>query len=244
MRLHRTLAAAGVLAAAACSDPARLLGPGGRDDARRPTRPARNPILFVHGWNSSGGIWGTMTSRFQKDGWKATELATFSYPTAQSNATTAALIGQKVDSILAATGATQVDVVTHSMGALSARYYLRNLGGDAKVDALVSLGGPNHGTNTAWFCGQTACVEMRPGSAFLTALNATDETWGAPRYGTWWTSCDQVINPATSTPLDGAANTQTACMQHSDLYADSRVYAQVRDFVAAAPSATLALALP
>src|SRR5688572_20817266 len=96
--------------------------------------------------------------------------------------TTAAIIGRKVDSIRKATGHPTVQIVTHSMGALSARYYVRNLGGDGKVDAVVSLGGPNHGTNTAVFCFQTACREMLPGSSFLTALNATDETWGTPRY--------------------------------------------------------------
>ena len=77
------------------------------------------------------------------------ELVNWSYNFNQSNATTASLISKKVDSILKATGATHVDIITHSMGSLSARYYVRNLGGDGKVDALVSLGGTNHGTTTA-----------------------------------------------------------------------------------------------
>ncbi len=72
------------------------------------------------------------------------------------------------------------------MGALSARYYTKNLGGSSKVDALISLGGANHGTNTAFFCAQTSCIEMRPNSSFLNALNKKDETPGTPRYATWW----------------------------------------------------------
>jgi triacylglycerol lipase len=78
-------------------------------------------------------------------------------------------------------GATKVDIITHSMGTLSARYYVRNLGGDGKVDALVSLGGANHGTSTANLCFDASCVEMRPNSTFLTNLNSIDETWGTPR---------------------------------------------------------------
>jgi len=124
-----------------------------------------------------------------------------------------------------------VDIITHSMGTLSARYYVRNLGGDGKVDALVSLGGANHGTNTAFFCVDTSCVEMRPGSSFLSNLNSIDETWGAPRYATWWSDCDEVINPHSSALLNGAINTQTACITHSALHEDAGVYQQVRDMV-------------
>jgi Predicted acetyltransferases and hydrolases with the alpha/beta hydrolase fold len=61
------------------------------------------------------------------------------------------------------------------MGGLSARYYARDLGGSDKIDAWVSLGGPNHGTTTATLCGFISCIEMRPGSAFLAALNAGEK---------------------------------------------------------------------
>lgn len=201
-----------------------------------PTAPAaavvRDPILFVHGWNSSGSVWTTMINRFTADGWTAAQLNNWSYTTSQSNVTTASQIATKVDQILAATGATKVDIITHSMGGLSSRYYAKSLGGSAKIDEWVSLGGPNHGTDTAWFCTQTSCKEMRPGSSFLTSLNSGDETPGTPRYGTWWSPCDSVINPDSSVAVSGGTNTQTACIGHSDLYADATVYAQVRDFVA------------
>src|SRR5215210_3056604 len=139
---------------------------------------AYDPILFVHGWNSSGSTWNTTISRFQADGWTTAELNNWSYNTSQSNATTASQLSTKVDQILAATGATKVDIISHSMGGLSSRYYLKNLGGQAKVDDWVSLAGPNHGTSTAYFCFSTACSQMRPGSSFLTALNSGDETPG------------------------------------------------------------------
>lgn len=199
------------------------------------TPPARalvhDPILFVHGWNSNSSTWNTMIGRFSADGWASNELWNWQYNTSQSNKTTAELIRTKVDEILAATGASKVDIVTHSMGGLSSRWYAKFLGGDAKIDEWVSLGGPNHGTDTAYFCNQTSCKEMRPGSAFLTELNAGDETPGAPRYGTWWSPCDTIINPDSSVSLTGATNTQTACISHGDLHEDATVYGQVRTFV-------------
>lgn len=193
---------------------------------------AVEPILFVHGWNSSGSVWNTMISRFQADGWTAAQTNNWNYNTAQSNVTTAGQLSTKVDQILTATGASKVDIITHSMGGLSSRYYLKNLGGTAKVDEWVSLGGPNHGTSTAYLCfWNTSCFEMQPGSSFLNALNSGDETPGAVNYGTWWSPCDEVINPDSSVPLSGASNTQTACMGHSALYGDLTVYNQVRNFV-------------
>jgi triacylglycerol lipase len=117
------------------------------------------------------------------------------------------------------------------MGALSARYYVRNLGGDGKVDALITLGGTNHGTNTAFFCIDVSCTEMRPGSSFLAALNSDDESWGSPRYATWWSPCDEVISPQSSALLLGATNNETGCLQHSQLHENSTVYSQVKAWV-------------
>lgn len=221
------LSALALIAACSSSD---LTGPDVRTSAATMAT-GRNPVLFVHGWNSTGAAWFTTIDRLIADGYQPSELYNWTYYSAQSNVITAQQIAAKVDSILSITGATQVDIVTHSMGSLSARYYIRNLGGSAKVDALVSLAGANHGTNTAYFCGQTSCIEMRPKSSFLNALNRKDETPGTPRYGTWWSPCDEVINPRTSVLLSGATNNETACLLHSDLHEDPTVYAGFKSWL-------------
>jgi len=192
---------------------------------------ARQPVLFVHGYLSDASTWDTMVSRFRAAGYTDAELFPWSYNYNQSNTVTANEVQAKVDEIRRLTGWSKVDVVTHSMGGLSSRYYLKNLSGTAYVDAWVSLGGPNHGTDTAYFCGTRSCLEMRPGSSFLTSLNATDETPGAARYGTWWSPCDTTINPDSSVSLSGAANTKTACLSHSALHEDATVFGQVRTFI-------------
>lgn len=238
MRLPRWFPVVSVLALAACGRLDSITGvSSSRAESRAAiTPPLHDPILFVHGWNSNASVWTTTMSRFTADGWTSRELASWSYDFTKSNATTAGLIARKVDSILAVTGASHVDLVTHSMGALSARYYIKNLGGAAKVGAFVALGGTNHGTNTAFVCFETSCLEMWPGSSFLRALNATDETWGAPRYATWWSPCDEVILPQASERLSAGPsgtvlNTATACMAHERLHEDYTVDTQVRDFL-------------
>ena len=190
-----------------------------------------DPIIFVHGFESSGAIWTPMIDRLKADGWTDAPLVTWTYDSHISNATIAQQLQAKTDSLLTVTGAKNIDIIAHSMGGLSSRYFAKNLGGTDKIDALVFLGSPNHGTTLANFCGIQSCLEMRPGSAFLTALNSTDETPGSVRYAVWWTPCDQAVTPPESAALQGATNTQTVCMAHTDLYTDATVYAQVRNWI-------------
>jgi triacylglycerol esterase/lipase EstA (alpha/beta hydrolase family) len=194
---------------------------------------AQDPILFVHGWSESASLWNTMIGRFEKDGYPKSYLSAYSYNTSQSNKVDAEKeVKSHVESLLKTTGASKVDIIAHSMGSLNTRWYIKFLGGESKVDDWVSLGGPNHGTETANACSfQVACQEMQVGSKFLSELNAGDETPGIVNYGTWWSPCDEIINPDESVILSGATNHKTACMSHTALTTDEGVYKEVREFV-------------
>lgn len=206
-----------------------LLPSSSAADQHRAVRP--DPIVFVHGWNSDGSTRQTMADRFRADGWPADHLDRWSCDSTRSNAATAAQLADEIDRVLYLTGAAKADVITHSMGALSSRYYLKDLGGTAEVDAWVSPAGPNHGTGTARWCGGAPCVEMRPGSDFLNALDTGDETPGSLRYATWRPPCDNIVNPQSSVALSGALNTTTGCLGHSELRIERTVYDQVRTHV-------------
>jgi triacylglycerol esterase/lipase EstA (alpha/beta hydrolase family) len=176
---------------------------------------AHDPILFVHGWSESASLWNTMIGRFEKDGYSKSELSAYSYNTSQSN---------KIDA--------EKEVASHVESLLNTRWYIKFDGGESKVDDWVSLGGPNHGTETANACAfQVACQEMEVGSKFLSELNAGDETPGTVNYGTWWSPCDEIINPDESVILSGASNHKTACMSHTALTTNETVYKEVREFV-------------
>ncbi|MCT9076079.1 esterase/lipase family protein [Streptomyces fulvoviolaceus] len=193
-----------------------------------------NPIVFVHGLSSSSSSWDDWAADFEADGYTASELDAWSYSWSQSNVTTAQQLATEVQRVLTATGASKVDLVVHSMGALSARYYLKNLGGTAYVDDFVSTAGVNHGTTTASWCTwlYTSCAEMYTGSSFLTSLNSGDETPGSVAYASYWSNCDDALTPDTTAILSGATNVEVGCVSHTDMNNDYGVYEQVRDFVA------------
>ncbi|MFI1361244.1 esterase/lipase family protein [Streptomyces sp. NPDC020898] len=193
-----------------------------------------NPIVFVHGLSSSSSSWDDWVADFKADGYTASELDAWSYSWSQSNVTTAQQLATEVKRVLAATGASKVDLVVHSMGALSARYYLKNLGGTAYVDDFVSAAGVNHGTSVASWCSwlYTSCSEMYTGSSFLAALNSGDETPGSVSYASYWSNCDDALTPDTTAILNGATNVEVGCISHNEMNNDYGIYQQVRNFVA------------
>ncbi|MFF5204415.1 lipase family alpha/beta hydrolase [Streptosporangium sp. NPDC000396] len=192
-----------------------------------------DPVVFVHGWAGAGWNWADMREDFERDGWPTDRLFSWDYRSTQSNVTTANELAAFVEQVRARTGAEKVDIVTHSMGGLSSRWYLKFLGGTDFVDDWVSIGGPNHGTNASYLCDLliASCDEMNYHSSFLTRLNDGDETPGAVNYGTFWSWCDEIINPDGSVRLDGAVNTNVGCIGHLSLLVFASVSQRVRDFV-------------
>lgn len=218
---------AGVLGAVAlAAAPAPALAetppPPGANVPCSPDAQHPEPVLLVHG---TGGnqtdSWQQMAPALKAAGYC---VFTFDYGSHNGSgaagiygigeiAPSAAELAQEVDAITAATGARKVDLVGHSQGGMMPRYYLRNLGGKAKVDDLVGLAPSNHGTTNpfapyaGFLC--PACAEQAAGSAFLTALNSGDETPGKVDFTNVVTRNDEVVTPPTSGFLEPDGNDVT-----------------------------------
>ncbi|MFI2349848.1 esterase/lipase family protein [Streptomyces sp. NPDC019443] len=123
-----------------------------------------------------------------------------------------------VDKVLAATGASEVDLVGHSQGGMMPRHYLKFLGGADKVNALIGLAPDNHGTTLngltkllPYFPGAEdllsaatpGLADQMAGSAFLTKLNAGGDTVPGVRYTVIATRYDEVVTPYRSQYLVG-----------------------------------------
>lgn len=123
-----------------------------------------------------------------------------------------------VDRVLGSTGATETDLVGHSQGGMMPRYYLKFLGGAAKVDALVGIAPSNHGTTLNgltqlldYFPGAgdllsqntPALADQTAGSPFLTKLNEGGDTVPGVTYTVLATKYDEVVTPYRSQFLSG-----------------------------------------
>jgi len=193
---------------------------------------ARTPVVFVHGFTGSAANWITAESVFRAAGYSSSELFAYEYNSYGNNVTNAQGLATYVSQVRSRTGAATVDIVNHSMGGLVSLWYVKQLGGAQYVSHLASLAGANHGTTSAGGCLiYTTCQQMYPGSSFITTLSSGDETPGPTRYGTWYSPCDGVILPYTSTVLSGATNNYVACETHLGYLTDTTILSQVRTFL-------------
>ncbi|MCB9372399.1 MAG: hypothetical protein H6518_06415 [Microthrixaceae bacterium] len=232
---------------------AGLVPPGPAAARPEPPPPGIEPIVFVHGLHDSTAAFATMVQRFRDAGVPEDRLWPWGYDSRKSNVDSAADFAAFVTGVRLETGATHVDVVAHSMGALPTRWCIRFGPCRRVVDDWVSLAGPNHGTNITITCllfpGEEGCPEMAVGSSFLAQLNAGDETPGQVDWTTIRSTTDQIITPSASTELDGAVNVVYDGLAHNDLLSDPSVFAKVAAVLAdggdpAAPAAPGAVAGP
>ena len=201
--------------------------PGANDWSCKPTAAHPQPVVLVHGtFADMSNSWQAISPLLKNNGYGVFALNYGDYNGSGAIGvygvddipTSANELSAFVDKVRGATGAAEVDIVGHSQGGMMPRYYLKYLGGAAKVRALVGLSPSNHGTTlnglfilSNFFPGANqftgalcpACEQQRAGSAFITNLNAGGETVPGVDYTVIQTRYDTVVTPYTSAFLSG-----------------------------------------
>ncbi|PRY20551.1 esterase/lipase family protein [Pseudosporangium ferrugineum] len=160
-------------------------------------RAAAEPVVLVHGWEGSPANMSAMRDAFVAAG----------HPTyvidlpGEENVANATAIAGLVGRVRAETGAPAVHLVGHSMGGLSARYFIKRLGGAEVVLTYVSMGTAQNGYLPACLLPLDAGGQMCPSSEFLRDLNEGDDTPGPTAYSTFRSSQESARN----VHLDGGA---------------------------------------
>jgi triacylglycerol lipase len=105
-------------------------------------------------------------------------------------------------------------MVGFSMGGLIARYYLQELGGAARCDRLFTLSTPHHGTWSSLGYPGEGARQMRPGSAFLKRLAASEDRLGGLPVVSYRSTFDPVILPPDSPVWNRAENREFSGYVH------------------------------
>ncbi|MGR3873599.1 esterase/lipase family protein [Streptomyces graminifolii] len=220
--LTAAVAAVPTAAAHASSAPDR----GWNDYSCRPSATHPRPVVLVHGtFANATDNWLTLAPYLEARGYCVFSLDYGQLPGVPlvyglgPIDKSAEQLQAYVDKVLAATGAAKADLVGHSQGGMMPRYYLKFLGGAAKVNTFVGIAPDNHGTTLdgltkllPYFPGAEDVIasaapglaDQVAGSPFLAKLNAGGDTVPGVHYTVIATRYDEVVTPYTSQFLSGS----------------------------------------
>ena len=185
-----------------------------------PPARAGAPVLLVHGVLCNAGVWASMRRRLAATGVGPIYAISYGPPLA-SIELFADQLAAKIDAILGETGARDVALVTHSLGGLVARAYLRRHG-SAKVRLAVMIGAPQAGSVHARLFPGVSLSQIRPGSAWLAGLNAAPLPPSLPVVSIWSRDASMVA-PQVSARLPGVRDVELAGVGHNALLTDPEV---------------------
>jgi triacylglycerol lipase len=183
-------------------------------------RLGRNPVVLVHGiWNTAG-IFSTLKPYLERAGWSVYAL---SMQPNNGDAPLEKLAEQVATFVDDCLGAQQpFDLVGFSMGGLVSRYYVQRLGGLARVQRLLCISVPHWGTSLALFSDRPGIRQMRPGSAFLNALNQDADQLKTLQLVSLWTPFDLLILPPWSSQLGVGKSLRLPISSHNRMICDGR----------------------
>jgi triacylglycerol lipase len=185
----------------------------------------RGPLVLVHGWGLNRGCFWLLRRRLLRDGWGP--VCCFDYRSFDALRSRAPRhlerAAEQLRVFLQHLGdCGPLTVIGHGLGGFVLRFYLRRYPAP-NVRRIVMLGTPHLGTELArpqW----RASAKLRPGSTFLTRLNAGDRVPQQYDAIAIHSSFDATVVPPSNAEYPGAFNIQVRDVGHNALLFSSKVY--------------------
>lgn len=191
------------------------------------------PVILAHGYMSNRGYFRRLARGLEAAGVAPIYTPNFRVVFA-SIETYVDELHAYVERIAAASGHGRVVLVCHSMAGLAAREYMRRHGA-GRIAKLVTIASPHHGTVLAWLGVGANGTQMRPGSAFLAALAASERDRPAGIAATSIYSChDNLVAPQDTSRLRWARNVALPGLGHIDILGSPRLLAVLLEELRAA----------
>jgi triacylglycerol lipase len=179
--------------------------------------PGRKPILLVHGFGCSRGVWCWLRRKLEAAGYT---VATVSLaPPYTSMGKLVPQLNERIEAVCAITGSKQVTLIAHSMGGLICRSYLARHGIE-RVDRLLTLATPHQGTALARIGIGKNAREMQPGSLWLRDM--ASEAIKIP-FVSLRNAYDNYAMPQDNQRLPGARDVELPPVGHIAMLYDRRI---------------------
>jgi triacylglycerol lipase len=122
----------------------------------------------------------------------------------------------------------RIDLVCHSMGGLVARHYVQALGGSRRVDRVITLGTPHHGSTSSAYLPLPLVNQLRPNGLFLRGLDALPLP-SHVRFHSFAARDDLLVLPCESALAPFGECVMLEDLGHMDMLLSPRVFAAVHD---------------
>jgi len=183
--------------------------------------PGRRPLLLVHGVGVNDGVWFALRRKLSRRGLGPVYTINYGPPLAGIEHF-AGQLAARIEAICAATGAERVALIAHSMGGLVARAYLRRFGA-ARVEQLITIGTPHHGSMLAYTFPGCCLAQMHPGNPWLVELNREESGRAPVPITSIWSRHDSMVAPQGSSVLRNAENIALVGIAHNALLGEKAV---------------------
>lgn len=157
---------------------------------------ARIPVVLVHGLVDNRSVFAVMRRSLRRRGFA--QVCSWNYsPLLRDVESAAEALGRHVERVCRETGHDRVHVVGHSLGGLVARYLVQRLGGDQRIESLVTLGTPHGGSWWAHALPTRLVRQLRPGSSLFQEL-AAPAPGCRTRVTAVYSDLDQMVVPSAA----------------------------------------------
>jgi len=176
--------------------------------------PTRRGVLLIHGFVCNRGLWNPWMHRLRHNGtpYMAITLEPVLGPIDRYVPTIEAAVAR----LESATRQAPI-VVAHSMGGLAVRAWLRDRASERRIHSVVTIGTPHAGTSIARFALSANTRQMREGSAWLRALEASETSERRRLFTCYFGHCDNIVFPARNATLPDATNHHVPGVAHVHL---------------------------
>lgn len=181
-------------------------------------------VVFVHGFICNRGVWTQWMEILQRR--NVAFVAVNLEPVFGGIDCYASTVDDAIRRVTLATGKPPL-LVCHSMGGLVARAWLRASGEDERVHHVITIGSPHHGTMLGNLAPKLRAIvngeQMRRGSEWLTDLAQQEPPERARRFTCFYSTCDNIVMPASTAQLVGADNRPVPGVAHLAMALDRTV---------------------
>lgn len=215
--------------------PARSSTPGA---GSRAGADGRTAVLFLHGYCCNRGLWAPWLRQLRARGVPCQALTM--EPVFGRIDDWVPAIEAAVATLTRQTGRPPL-LVAHSMGGLAVRAWLAAqpdaAQADARVQRVVTIATPHHGTWMARFAHTHNARQMRRGHPWLATLAAAESAARRARFTCFYGHADNVVFPASTATLAGADNRHLAGVAHVAMAFRPEVFDEVLRLLAQAATA-------